>query len=986
MQVYAQVNNDPPIEQDIVSTVVTLHENGLPICHLIANNYKGKLYLQTLKLFSTVVVKFAYEDNGTINWDNVEPVFKGKIVEIGPEMSSRGETLVATAMCGELLKQARVNKKYLMGLKEELSISGNYDVDGWQYRKNDWVHVNSSPWLNIGDDDYISVLAKVRDEVSISGNYYVDEWLYHVNDFTHVNSNPWLNQGYTDYISIPADPAYLGCADGDYKFSNVTLRSNAYISKFELHVVGRLVDGSNGHCSNASFTISIHDGYKWYNYSKAVKFESTSWTDKAINLMSDIDISNVNNLRLYITFSEVNGGGPTKGSIFISEAYLHIEGVTWRDINPEDGDYTIDDIWDCEEYIVNELTLNVRGRVSVSGVQATVQVKVYDGTNWSTVGDFVFSSTNWTNETVNVMGKIDIANFNNMKVAVVLANSSNNSTNASVHVSAVWFWINGVGRNYYHNTLRNIIQDVKNDCLDKLLGEQVTQPEDYKINVDYVYNWDKEYPYMNFSFTDGLYCLNELVKMGCSMRYVQEGVNYRGLHWIVIPSNVTPNIQLVVAPVGDHGVYGANNSCYIEDVWETYCPLNPIIVKEDMIQAQFKTEVPLANVVLVAGKFVYPKDDMWTERLTDWNVQHLGGAGHSVTLSLNNTIAVKGNTSLLFHVYAPLLATCRGMLYRPFSIEFDKIISEDNPVNLCMQIYGNAKGDFMKLRLYCNNDAPILEWMPSGGATVIRGSYFEVDLKQYLPSSGTEKWHKIEIPITYNDLIDVNKEGTWTAYNDIGYPPPNWSNVKWLVFYTGINTGGIPGTTNDWFLDDICVVGNIVRGAYTNDCGLESIDDCKIGCIKHYGIRTYTIRDSLAQTDSLDPNDDNNTLAQVALYELLRHRIPRTTATIQVPLYPSIKAGQIVHIKYNQLEDGSYVIDREFRITKVTHQFSIEGAKTILEITDDVRNSLPINTSDPFTVLLRAVNPDTQTKTLASLKHEGTFTTGINILWKQYNK
>jgi len=983
MQVYTQVNNDPPIEQDIISTVVTLHENGLPICHLIANNYKGKLYLQTLKLFSTVVVKFAYEDNGTINWNNVEPVFKGKIVEIGPEMSSRGETLVATAICGELLKQARVNKEYLTGLTEEVSISGNYDVDGWQYRKNNWTHVNSSPWLNIGDNDYISVLADVEDKVDLTGNYYVNDYEYVVFEWTTVNDTPWLQAGDGNYIFTGVSNNDVGYVIGDFKFADLSCgpkQSSAIYNDTRLKIKGRLYDGTNGHASSVTIEVSLWNGYTWTNYD--VNFDSTSWSTKEINIMNEINLTRFNDFKIRIKLKNVSNGGPTKGGVQISEAYIYLHACTWDNKFPEDGDYTVDHVVDCDEYVVNELTLNVRGRMTDSSVQATVQVKVYDGTNWSTFGDFIFSGTGWTNKTVNVMGKIDIANFNNIKIAVVLTNSSSNSTNASIYISAVWFWVKGIGRNYYHNTLRNIIQDIKNDCLDKLLGEQVTQPEDYKINIDYVYNWNKEYPYMNFPFTDGLYCLDELVKIGCSMRYVEEGVNYRGLHWIV-----TPNNQLVIAPVGNHDVYGANNSCYIEDVWETYCPLNPIIVKEDMIQAQFKTEIPLANTVLVAGKFVHPKDDMWTETLNGWNCdwKHMGGfIVPAVNLMLNNSVVIKGSCSLHLRIQLNFDTRVWSILYRPLVVDFSKLASENTDAYVNLQVYGKMKGEEIKLRLYCNNDVPKVTLNDSGYE--VEGSYFEHDLSQYLPSSGTDKWHKIEIPVTHNDLTDVTKEGVWTAHNDAGYEPPSWDKVKWFVIYvkTGLCYNPL-GITDDWLFDDICIVGNIVRGAYTSDCTKDSIDDCKIGCIKHYGIRTYTIRDSLAQTDSLDPNDDNNTLAQVALYELLRHRVPRTTATIQVPLYPSIKAGQIVDIKYNQLENGSYVIDREFRITKVTHQFSSEGAKTILEITDDVRNSLPINTTDPYTVLLRAVNPDTQTKTFTSLKQEGAFVTGINILWKQYN-
>jgi len=62
MKTLTKINNDPPISEDVISTVVTLLENGLPSCTLIANNYKGKLYLQKIKLYSEIKVKYVYED------------------------------------------------------------------------------------------------------------------------------------------------------------------------------------------------------------------------------------------------------------------------------------------------------------------------------------------------------------------------------------------------------------------------------------------------------------------------------------------------------------------------------------------------------------------------------------------------------------------------------------------------------------------------------------------------------------------------------------------------------------------------------------------------------------------------------------------------------------------------------------------------------------------------------------------------------------
>jgi hypothetical protein len=814
MQTYTQINNDPAIEQDIISTVVTLLENGLPSCHLVANNYKGKLYLQSLKLYSKVTVKFAYEDNASINWTSVDPIFTGRIVDISPEMTSRGETLVATALTGECLKQVRVNKEYLTGVKEEVSISGDYDVNGLINRINQWTRIGTSPYLHFGDADYI-------------------------------------------YVNVTSS-------------------------------------------------------------------------------------------------------------------------------NAEDGDYTIKDIPIYEEYNVQNLTLNVRGFVDTAGGNATVKIKVTqdNGTTWQTFGDFNFDYTGITNQTVNVVGAINMSNFNNTKIAVLLSSGANNTANTCVRVYAVWFHIDGVGRNYYHYKLRDILQDIKNDSIDKLLGLTVTQPSDYTLNLDYAYDYTKEYPYMNFPFTDAIYTLNELIKIGSSMSYVDNPSNYRGLHWIVQYDSSIGQNRLLVAPVGNHSVYGANNSCYIKDKWDDTCPLNPIVVKEDMIHSNFKTEIPLANVILVAGKFIHPKDDVWTEKLEGWNYQkgNVGGfIAPTVDLSLNNTTTVKGVSSLQFRIGLNWLNQVWAILYRPFTVDLTKLVSTNIPAFINMQIYGNMHGEEIKLRLYCNTSAPQLTY--NGSTYDCLGSYFEYDLSLHLPINAQEKWHKIEVPVTSKDLSNVQQEGVWTAHNDSGYSAPTWNNIKWLLIWVKTYQGPLLGEVDNWLFDDMCIVGSLIRGAYTSDCGQTSIDNCTIGCIKHYGIRTYTIKDSLAQTDNLDPNDNNSTLSQIALYELLRHRIPRTTASIQIPLYPSIKAGQIVRIKYNQLDNGTYVIDTNFRITKVTHQYSVEGAKTILEITDDVRNSLPISTTDPYTVLLRAINPDTQTKTFTSLKQAGSFETGMSVLW-----
>ena len=187
-----------------------------------------------------------------------------------------------------------------------------------------------------------------------------------------------------------------------------------------------------------------------------------------------------------------------------------------------------------------------------------------------------------------------------------------------------------------------------------------------------------------------------------------------------------------------------------------------------------------------------------------------------------------------------------------------------------------------------------------------------------------------------------------------------------------------------WF-DGLEIANNCIRGAYTSDCGQPTIDTCTKGCIKHYNCRFLTIKDSLASTDNLDPANDSSPLAQLALYELLRNRAIRTTGQITIPLDPTIMPGQLIHIHACYDEANSiYRIDRDFRITEVQHNFIVSGAASLLKLVDDLLNSIPIDTMDPYSITMRAINPDFQTRTYASLKTGGDFIASQKPISKDY--
>jgi hypothetical protein len=520
--------------------------------------------------------------------------------------------------------------------------------------------------------------------------------------------------------------------------------------------------------------------------------------------------------------------------------------------------------------------------------------------------------------------------------------------------------------------------------------------------------------------------------------------SWKGLHWIVDEDG-----NLLIAPVGNHNVEGLNNSCMVENKWSTYA-LNgePLVVREDMISVGFKTEIPIANYVLVAGKYIFPEMDIWTDMIDGWTETHahVGGVvAPTIQFGICDT-RIKGLNSLKWYWSLPSLVVAYSMFYRQINIEWLKLITRDNPITINLRFYGKWSMDDLKLRLFCQDEEPT--WELDGAVEKTKGTWLEADIKKFIGDE--EDWNEVTIEITTTDLEDIDKGKVWTRDKYGNYSDAEWEDVKYIAI-VGSASGGVLGWEFTHYIDDMCIVGNVIRGIFTSDCGESTRKECKKGCIKHYGCRFLTIKDSIASTDTLNPDDMDSSLSQLALYELLRNRIIRTSGQITIPLTPDIKAGQLVWIRSSYNPDGynydlprvqgpsagrevtvvngskivtgnfdfttfgvgmrlffpdeewytitgivnetvlhidrpyggendsgeiwtissPYMIDKDFRIIEVRHVFQIIGANTLLTLTDDLWNSIPINTMDPYSITMRAINPDYQTKTLSSLKISG---------------
>jgi hypothetical protein len=86
-----------------------------------------------------------------------------------------------------------------------------------------------------------------------------------------------------------------------------------------------------------------------------------------------------------------------------------------------------------------------------------------------------------------------------------------------------------------------------------------------------------------------------------------------------------------------------------------------------------------------------------------------------------------------------------------------------------------------------------------------------------------------------------------------------------------------------------------------------------------------------------------------------------------------------------EIDIARYAINRDFRITEVIHSFATGGAFTRLALIDDLVNSIPLDTQDPYTQIIRATNPDYQTRTYGSLKvGGGDFSIWSIVILKDY--
>lgn len=279
------VNGTLEIQSDALSVSVTRRENKISDCLILANDYKGKTFLEQINANDEIWVYYKYED-GDDTW---KQVFGGWVVELNPQLSMGGEMVgIKCYGYGIALKKMRV--KGVFGTQSELgSKVGEYQniqlCNGWTFVHNDFTYLGTvSPWLDSedGDDNCIDI--------------------------------------HSYYDSIGDYAEYWGFSD-IYDYPEFT------ITKCKLHLKGRLYAGGDGSPTRMRMLVYLWDGSEW-QWVGIWSWTTGSYVDVSGSVKTWLNTRDkINSARLKIEFDSAVDGGVNKGGLRITYAYLEVEGT-----------------------------------------------------------------------------------------------------------------------------------------------------------------------------------------------------------------------------------------------------------------------------------------------------------------------------------------------------------------------------------------------------------------------------------------------------------------------------------------------------------------------------------------------------------------------------------------------------------------------------------------------------------------------------------
>lgn len=471
------------------------------------------------------------------------------------------------------------------------------------------------------------------------------------------------------------------------------------------------------------------------------------------------------------------------------------------------------------------------------------------------------------------------------------------------------------------NTIKEVLTDATHGIIPKYVNKVMASATDsgYSIDTTKVADLTSDFNYLYFPGKPAFKCLEDMVDL-----IRAANVPNAGAHWTVVPSGTTA--YLCLATVGNHENPPA-------DVWPTWWNTDQanstIEVAKDMIVSAFQKKRSEANYVLFAGNFRRPANgDNWTENnAASWDVEGDGSVSNENTVVKVGSYSIKGeNNSGVVNIFYPSSYD--------MSLDISKIGTKRTVPRLSFYLRRNSV-------MTLNATVPT-PWIQLGTGDPANNDYFFQYLGDDFPSA--DKWYHAIFPIGEYYDRDETTEIEWSENNS-----PDWADIDYIGFsFQNVGGGAII------YIDGLYFQGIVTRAAY--DSGLYSSQKCKM----------MLYRDDVPKDDSLIATDDSGQIGQLLKAELYRAVTEPIIGQIMIPMKQAIKGGQLARIHFGKKSDGTFNIDKNMRIIEVRHSFTEKGALSYLTLTDDVKNSQPIQPTDAYNAIMKAVAPGFQDRVRSS--------------------
>jgi len=437
-----------------------------------------------------------------------------------------------------------------------------------------------------------------------------------------------------------------------------------------------------------------------------------------------------------------------------------------------------------------------------------------------------------------------------------------------------------------------VIYDIVTNYVEKSFGGAASGHTFTVLTDNTSPSWDVSLTYAPFPFKTALDSLKTLCDLGAA----HAGPTNAGPHFIV-----TPGGKLCTATIGSHT---AQFDTDWPTWWRTDQNHSTLQQGKDFLNYTFQDDVKnYFNHIIYAGSLLKPgSGDFCENNSADWAVYVSSGTPY-----VTDDNSVKKVKSYSIKAYSSN-ALVGGSLY----LRYKKNVSWGYNTT-----YWGGEIAHPTINFWLRRDAGI--------------NYFYLRLCQSdsiyasasrLNAPTANEWYGFSLEIgPYGHIKDSN--GNDWLYSG-GF---NWTNVNYIYIF-----GDVANSSCAFWVDGLNFQGQLIRTA-KDTTKITSDDE-----------RQKYIFDSVGKDDTTKAGTPGTTdtgyMARVAKAELLRCAKKPLVGHLTIPCAEDLLPGQLIHIYANQKSDGTFNIDANFRVIELRHVVTVQGSKTELSVTNDLKNSL----------------------------------------------